>query len=60
MIECDDVTGATDRLDDRGASLSKDVVLENDERAYAAWPLQAGYAIRNKDRALKERAFAEA
>ena len=35
-------------------------MLENDESAYADWPPQAGYAIRNKDRALKERAFAEA
>jgi len=33
--------------------------LQAGDDTYSAWPRQAGYAVRNKDRSLKLRAFAE-
>lgn len=58
--DADLVALARAALDDPNWPLHARHVLDNNENAYADWPLQAGYAIRNKDRALRERAFAEA
>jgi 2,4-dienoyl-CoA reductase-like NADH-dependent reductase (Old Yellow Enzyme family) len=58
--DADLVALARAALDDPNWPLHARHILENSESAYADWPLQAGYAIRNKDRALKKRAFAEA
>jgi 2,4-dienoyl-CoA reductase-like NADH-dependent reductase (Old Yellow Enzyme family) len=56
--DADLVALARAALDDPNWPLHARHLLENDERAYTAWPKQAGYAIRNMDRSLKRRAFA--
>lgn len=58
--DADLVALARAALDDPNWPLHARHILDNNESVYADWPLQAGYAIRNKDRALKERVFAEA
>jgi 2,4-dienoyl-CoA reductase-like NADH-dependent reductase (Old Yellow Enzyme family) len=37
---------------------AKHVLMQSDD-VYAAWPQQAGYAVKAKDRSLRQRAFAE-
>lgn len=56
--DADLVALARAALDDPNWPVHARHALDNDEKAYAAWPLQAGYAIRNMDRSLKQRAFA--
>jgi 2,4-dienoyl-CoA reductase-like NADH-dependent reductase (Old Yellow Enzyme family) len=46
-------------LDDPNWPVHARHILKSTEDAYAIWPRQAGYAIRNKDRTLKQRAFHE-
>lgn len=58
--DADLVALARAALDDPNWPVHARHVLENTTGAYDTWPPQAGYAIRNKDRSLKERAFAEA
>lgn len=55
--EADLVALARAALDDTNWPLHARHALDNDESAYDAWPRQAGYAIRNMDRALRKRAF---
>jgi 2,4-dienoyl-CoA reductase-like NADH-dependent reductase (Old Yellow Enzyme family) len=56
--DADLVALARAALDDPNWPLHARHALEKDESAYAAWPKQAGYAIRNMDRSLRQRAFA--
>ena len=58
--DADLVSLARAALDDPNWPLHARHALDNTEKPYTAWPLQAGYAVRNKDRSLRERAFAEA
>lgn len=58
--DADLVALARAALDDPNWPVHARHALDNSETAYADWPLQAGYAVRNKDRALKERVFADA
>lgn len=56
--DADLVALARQALDDPNWPLHARHVLEKSEKPYEDWPLQAGYAVRNKDRSLRERAFA--
>jgi 2,4-dienoyl-CoA reductase-like NADH-dependent reductase (Old Yellow Enzyme family) len=57
--EADLVALAREALDDPQWPLHAHHKLTPSDDTYAAWPKQAGYAIKNKDRALKQRAFIE-
>jgi 2,4-dienoyl-CoA reductase-like NADH-dependent reductase (Old Yellow Enzyme family) len=57
--DADLVALARAALDDPNWPLHARLALEPGQEAYAAWPLQAGYAIRNMDRSLKARGFAD-
>lgn len=56
--DADLVALARAALDDPNWPVHARHALEGSESAYSNWPPQAGYAIRNMDRALKQRAFA--
>ena len=56
--DADLVALARAALDDPNWPVHARHILERSEGAYAEWPPQAGYAVRNMDRALKQRAFA--
>ncbi|MGV3553051.1 NADH:flavin oxidoreductase/NADH oxidase [Rhizobium sp.] len=58
--DADLVALARQALDDPNWPLHAHHTLDKGEKPYADWPLQAGYAVRNKDRSLKERAFSVA
>ncbi|UVC11285.1 NADH:flavin oxidoreductase/NADH oxidase [Rhizobium sp. TH2] len=58
--DADLVAIARAALDDPNWAVHARLALEHSEGAYASWPPQAGYAVRNKDRALKQRAFEQA
>ncbi|MBL0375063.1 NADH:flavin oxidoreductase/NADH oxidase [Rhizobium sp. KVB221] len=57
--EADLVALARPALDDPQWPLHAKHALFPQDDSYAAWPSQAGYAIRNMDRSLKQRAFSE-
>ena len=46
-------------LDDPNWPVHARHVLQSGDDSYSAWPIQAGYAVKNKDRSLKQRSFAE-
>jgi 2,4-dienoyl-CoA reductase-like NADH-dependent reductase (Old Yellow Enzyme family) len=58
--DADLVALARAALDDPNWPVHARHTLEHSESAYASWPLQAGYAVKNKDRSLKLRAFEQA
>ena len=55
--DADFVALARTALDDPNWPVHARHILERSENAYGEWPPQAGYAVRNMDRALKQRAF---
>jgi 2,4-dienoyl-CoA reductase-like NADH-dependent reductase (Old Yellow Enzyme family) len=58
--DADLVALARAALDDPNWPLHARLALDaRDPGAYGDWPLQAGYAVRNMDRSLKQRGFAE-
>jgi 2,4-dienoyl-CoA reductase-like NADH-dependent reductase (Old Yellow Enzyme family) len=56
--DADLVAIARAALDDPNWPVHARHFLDRNESAYADWPPQAGYAVRNMDRSLKKRAFA--
>jgi 2,4-dienoyl-CoA reductase-like NADH-dependent reductase (Old Yellow Enzyme family) len=57
--EADLVALARAALDDPNWPVHARHELQASDDSYSTWPRQAGYAVRNKDRALKQRAYAE-
>jgi 2,4-dienoyl-CoA reductase-like NADH-dependent reductase (Old Yellow Enzyme family) len=57
--DADLVALARAALDDPNWPAHAKHVLQAADESYNVWPPQAGYAVRNKDRSLKQRAFAE-
>jgi 2,4-dienoyl-CoA reductase-like NADH-dependent reductase (Old Yellow Enzyme family) len=57
--EADLIALARAALDDPNWPVHARHVLQSGDDNYSAWPLQAGYAVKNKDRSLKQRSFAE-
>jgi 2,4-dienoyl-CoA reductase-like NADH-dependent reductase (Old Yellow Enzyme family) len=57
--EADLVALARAALDDPNWPVHARHELQASDDSYSTWPRQAGYAVRNKDRVLKQRSFAE-
>jgi 2,4-dienoyl-CoA reductase-like NADH-dependent reductase (Old Yellow Enzyme family) len=56
--EADLVALAREALDDPNWPVHAKHKVDAGDTTYAVWPQQAGYAVKNKDRSLKERSFA--
>jgi len=57
--EADLIALARAALEDPNWPVHAKHALQSSDDTYSTWPRQAGYAIRNKDRSLKQRSFTE-